>query len=52
MKNEQLYKIALDAIKELYNDQSVSIEDAIVNLESLKEEIDVFLDTLQDTNKD
>jgi len=47
MNNEELYKAALKAINELFSDRSVSKEKAVDNLESLREEIDILIETLQ-----
>ena len=47
MSNEELYEKALEAIKDLFSDMSVSQSDARANLESLKSEIDIMLDSLQ-----
>lgn len=48
MNNEQLYDAALAAIQELFSDQSVSRADARRNLETLKGEMNIMIDTLQD----
>lgn len=48
MKNDDLYEKALDVINDLFYDQSVSSEQAKNNLENLKEEIDLLIDTLKD----
>ena len=47
MTNEELYKHAEDAILDLHNDKSVSIEDAIINLETLKDEMDILIEGLK-----
>jgi hypothetical protein len=47
MSNEQLYKNALEAINKLFADTSISKEAAIENLEGLKDEIDVMIDSLR-----
>jgi uncharacterized protein (UPF0147 family) len=46
-KNEVLYDKALEAIRELYEDTSVSQADAISILESLVEETELLIDTLE-----
>lgn len=46
MNNKDLYEKALQAIKSLFNDTSVSQEEAAQNLESLKWEIDIMLESL------
>lgn len=48
--NELLYEQALQAINKLYNDKSVNQEQAIENLENLKEEIDILIDTLDSSS--
>lgn len=50
--NDELYKKALDAIKELFGDDSVGQSKARENLEALKDEIDVMIDTLEDDDAD
>jgi hypothetical protein len=40
MNNEDLYDAALEAIKRLFSDQTVSPDTAIENLRGLKDEID------------
>lgn len=44
--NEELYGNALEAIRNLFSDTSVSIENCKANLQSLKDEIDAMIDTL------
>ena len=51
MTNQDLYEKALSAINDLFSDTSVSVDKAIENLESLKDEIDVLISAL-DENKD
>ena len=46
MGNEELYKYALEAINKLFADKSVSKETAIQNLENLKDEINLLIETL------
>jgi len=46
MKNEELYKAALKAINALFADRSVSQEKAVENLEGLKEEIEILIESL------
>lgn len=41
-----LYEAALDAIKRMFNDRSVSKEEAKRNLQALKDEIDILIDSL------
>lgn len=48
MNNEELYQIALNAISALFSDMSVSKAKAKENLESLRDEIDIFMDSLGD----
>ena len=47
-RNEKLYEAALNAIKELFSDTSVSQGQAKRNLRALAEEIDMMCDTLGD----
>ena len=47
MSNEDLYKEALDAINELFADRSVSTEKAEENLKSLRDEIEILIDSLE-----
>ena len=47
MTNEQLLENARKAIEELFSDTSVSVERAIENLQSLKDEIDVNMTALE-----
>jgi hypothetical protein len=44
--NDILYERALEVINKLYNDKSVTKEQAIENLENLKEEIDILIEIL------
>ena len=46
MDNERLYEKALEAITELFSDSSVSRGTAIENLESLIQEIQIMIDSL------
>jgi len=46
--NDELYEQAKEAIGELYNDKTVSKEDAIGNLNGLIEECQMLIDCLQD----
>lgn len=48
MSNEQLYQDALDAVNKLFSDKSVSQSKARENLKSLRDEIDLLIDTLKD----
>lgn len=45
MTNEQLYEKALEAITNLFNDESVTIEKAKENLEGLIDEIGIMIDS-------
>lgn len=45
--SEQLYQEALEAITRVFSDQSISRGETKQNLEGLKDEIDVLLDTLK-----
>lgn len=47
MKNEDLYKEAVESINKLFNDKSVSQSWCRDSLIGLKDEIDVLIDTLQ-----
>lgn len=49
MTNEELFEKALDAIKNLFSDTSVSQRQAIDNLEELKGEIEILIDSLKTT---
>lgn len=46
-KNQALYDAAVDAITELFSDQSVSKEQAKSNLQGLKEEINTMIESLE-----
>ena len=46
MRNEDLLQKAQDAIDDLFSDQSVTVETAIENMETLKGDIDSKLDAL------
>ena len=46
MGNSELYKEAMAAINRLFSDMSVSKDEARKNLEGLKDEIDLLLDSL------
>ena len=48
---ESLYGLALMAINRMYGDTPVPIEEAIVNLNSLKDEINILIDVAQDDIK-
>lgn len=48
--NDALYENALKAINDLFFDTSVSQETALMNLENLKEEIDLLIETLETEN--
>jgi len=48
--NEKFYEEALKAINKLFFDTSVSQDMARVNLENLKEEIDLLIETLETEN--
>lgn len=45
--NQELYDEAMVAVRELYNDTSVSVQEAIDNLNCLKDEIDLLVETLE-----
>ena len=45
-KNVILYQKAKDAIEKLFSDTSVSVEKAKENLELLRDEIDLYLESL------
>lgn len=45
--NELLYKAAMEAINKLFCDQSVSPETTKENLNTLKDEIDMLLDSME-----
>lgn len=47
--NEQLYEQASEAIAKLFSDKSVSQEQARENLESLIGEIEIMLDSMEET---
>ena len=47
MTNKELYDRAVEVINDLFNDTSVSQEDARANLQSLVEEIGVKLESLE-----
>lgn len=47
--NEQLYEQASKAIEKLFSDTSVSQEQARENLESLIGEIEIMLDSMEET---
>ena len=47
-KNQKLYKGALQAIRELFGDTSVSQEEAIQNLQSLIDEINIMIESLEE----
>jgi len=47
MSNDELYEEALKAINKLFADMSVSSETAISNLEGLRDEIDMMIDSLR-----
>jgi hypothetical protein len=47
MNNEMLLEKARKAIEELFSDTSVSVETAIENLQSLRDEIDVSIESLK-----
>lgn len=47
MNNQELYDRAKEAIMNLHDDKSVSIETAIENLKALSDEIDLLIDGLE-----
>jgi len=48
MTNEELYNLALEAIKKLFGDTSVDVAQCRANLETLMDEIEDLLSTLSD----
>ena len=46
MSNKELYDAAIEAIKKLWEDMSVDVQTTIENLETLKSEIDVLIESL------
>ena len=46
MTNEELYEKASTAINELFSDQSISKQKCVENLESLIDEMQVMIDSL------
>ena len=46
-KNETLYSKAMEAINALFEDQSVDVEEALINMNSLKDEIDILIEGLE-----
>lgn len=46
MTNMELFDMAREAIIELHNDTSVSKEEAIINMNTLKDEIDMLIEGL------
>ena len=51
MSNEELYEAALASVARLFGDRSVSKRIAKENLENLKGEIDIFIDSLGDNDE-
>ena len=47
-RHDELYKAAMDAIKELFSDNSVPLEETANSLETLIDEIHDLLATLED----
>jgi len=47
MRNEELYENAVKAIRELFSDMYVSRDTTIQNLETLQDEINILLESLQ-----
>ena len=47
-ENDELYQKAVDVISELFSDSTVSRDKTIENLEGLKGEIDVMLESLEE----
>ena len=45
-KNEELYDKAVKAVLALFGDMDVSKEKAVENLKSLKEEIDILIESI------
>ena len=48
LSNEDLYEVAKDAIDDLFNDASVDKETTKGNLQGLRDEIDMFLESFED----
>ena len=48
MTIDELYDAALGAIEELFSDKSVSKEECITNLQTLIEEIELMIESLED----
>jgi hypothetical protein len=47
MTNKQLIERATKAIMDLFSDRSVSKEEAIINLGSLRDEIEMLIESLE-----
>ena len=47
MTNKELFDRAKEAVMELHNDRSVSKEEAILNLETLRDEMDMLIEGLK-----
>lgn len=48
MTNEELYNAAIEAITNLFSDQSVSRSEARRNLDNLQQEINILIDVLEE----
>ena len=46
MENEDLYEKAMDSIRKLFSDRNVSTEKTIENMNGLRDEIEILLDSL------
>jgi len=52
MTNQELYNKALKTIEDLFNDKSVSKEEAKDNLNGLIEEIQIMIQSLEDEEEE
>jgi hypothetical protein len=50
--SDRLYKEALEAVKRVFSDTSVSVEETRFSLETLKDEINNLIDCLPDDQGD
>lgn len=46
MSNEELYEKAKETVNDLFSDQSVSVEETRINMNTLVEEIETLISTL------
>lgn len=49
---KDLYEVALDAIREVFNDRHSSASNTRINMNSLKDEIDMLLDGLPEDKEE